>query len=131
MYNSKISEEPQINKVFIYSTFLFLGVAILLPWNSLIMALDYFIKKLPGHDVDFVVSILSNGPAFLSNALMIIFHKYFPPLKTIVICLMLTTVLTITLPLLPQYIASENARWILVFMNIILMTTINGIMQSC
>jgi len=104
MLKAKEPEEPINRSKIVYFTFLFLGVAILLPWNSLIMALDYFIIKLPGHNIDFVVSTLSNGPAFATNVLMIIFHKYFPAIKTIIITLFLMIMLNISLPLIPEFI---------------------------
>lgn len=74
---------PEDNYKLVYFTFLALGVAILLPWNSLLMALDFFVLKLPDHDIEFLVSILSNGPLFLANILMIILDKYIPATKTI------------------------------------------------
>jgi len=126
-----ILETPEDYRKITYFTFLLLGVGILLPWNSLIMALDFFTVKLPSHDVDFVVSILSNGPLFFTNIIMIVFHKSFPTIKTIVISLCIMIVLNIMLPVLPQVVNSESADWILVFVVIIVMSFVNGIMQSC
>ncbi|CAI2370852.1 unnamed protein product [Moneuplotes crassus] len=115
---------------FVYFTFLALGMAILLPWSSLVTALDYFIVKLPGHDVDFVVSILSNGPFFATNVLMIIFGKWFGVKRVVGICMMLMMVLTLALPLIPQVAGSEGA-WIWVVSIIITISAVNGVMQCC
>lgn len=116
---------------FSYLTFLALGVAILLPWNSLIMALDYFTVKLPNHDVDFLVSILSNGPLFIMNAILLIFHRFFPAPKTIAVCLVLMVFLNILLPIFPTYVTDEGLDWVLFFMVIMILSCVNGILQSC
>ncbi|CAI2369505.1 unnamed protein product [Moneuplotes crassus] len=119
------------NYKLVYFTFLFLGIAILLPWNSLIMALDYFHTRVPDRDINFVVSILSNVPLFFSNILMIVFSKYFPNIKTVTVTLFIIMVMTVALPVFSQYVASESLRWALIFLTIILISFINGVMQSC
>ena len=131
---SEITQEklpaPKDHYKFAYMTVMILGVAALLPWNSLIMALDFFSVKLPGHDINFVVSILSNGPVFITNVLMILFHKYIPEVKTSIVSLFLMMLLCVCLPLFPQIIKSESADWVVIFITIILLSIVNGMLGS-
>ena len=48
-----------------------LGVAILLPWNSFITAVDYFAKVFPGYHVDRVISVAYMSVNIVSIALNI------------------------------------------------------------
>jgi hypothetical protein len=125
---------PKDHYKFGYMTFMILGVATLLPWNSLIMALDFFAVKLPDHNVNFVVSILSNGPVFLTNVVMIILHRYYqsyiPPVKTSMISLFLMMLLCVCLPLLPQIVKEQSTEWVIVFIIIIVLSIVNGILGS-
>lgn len=122
-------DTPKDRYHFVYLTFLFLGMAILLPWNSLVTALDYFTNSYQDHDVEFVVSIVSNGPMFATSILMIILAPYFPNKKTIVVTMFLMMLLTLALPFFPEYIPSIETSWIFTLVTIILISCINGIMQ--
>ncbi|CAI2370028.1 unnamed protein product [Moneuplotes crassus] len=114
-----------------YSTFLLLGVTMVFPWNSLVTALDYFIVKLPCHDVDFLVSILSNGPLFVTSILTILFGYCFSDRKVILISMIAMTLLTVTLPLFPQLLNNPESSWICVSVTILILSAANGIMQLC
>lgn len=129
MKTSLASQEPKDKGKIVYLTFLCLGMGLLLPWNTLVTALDYFIIRLPGHDVDFVVSILANGPLFVTNLIMIIFSKYFPEKRTIGVTMILMMVLVLCLPFILEFITEVETAWIIFFITIIILASINGIQQ--
>ncbi|CAI2369597.1 unnamed protein product [Moneuplotes crassus] len=123
-------QAPPDRYKFVYFTFLFLGMGLLMPFNTLMTALDYFIVKLPGHDVDFIASILANGPLFVFNLIMIIFSKYFPEKRTIGVTMMLMMAITLFLPFIPM-VAGNNVEtaWVIFIVSVLLLSSVNGMLQ--
>ena len=70
----KFELNSTINKI----SFLLLGVGILLPWNAMLAAMDFFTNSFPDYEPSFSLLVAVSAPMFIVQAIVFFFLQNIP-----------------------------------------------------
>ncbi|CAI2369147.1 unnamed protein product [Moneuplotes crassus] len=123
--------EPSDRFLFNYFMFLLFGIVLILPFNALILSIGFFESNLPGRDIEFVVSTLTNVPIFIGQILMLFISGFLNLKATIIFSLFGMAGCCMAIPFLTEHITSINTLWIVILISIAIFCFFSGVLQSC
>ena len=112
----KFEIESKTNRV----TFLLLGVGMLLPWNAMLAAMDFFKEEFPSFEPSFSLLVAVSAPMFGVQAIAFFFLQYIPLHIKVTFMFMLSTAITFGLVLIPLCVADEaTAYWLVIVLSLL------------
>ena len=87
------------------------GVGMLLPWNAMLAAMDFFTIEFPSYKPSFSLLVAVTVPLFFVQLLTYFFLQYFPLQLKMTWTFGLNTVITVLLALLPLQISNQTTGY--------------------
>jgi equilibrative nucleoside transporter 1/2/3 len=113
----------------IWYIFVLFGIGILLPWNAVLTALDFFIISYPNYNPAFVFGLTLNAPNFAFNFVTIFFAKYISQTLRIVSSLVVIFACTWAMPIVAEY-TDGSTSWVLILIVIVVMGIASAFSQG-
>ena len=99
-----------------YVAFLFFGIGSLLPWNSVLTAIDFFQNRLTDYRPEFVFALVLNTPSFSFAFLNIFLSKSISLSVRLIVSFVGILLITIALPLVTELLPQPTAWPILILL---------------
>jgi len=87
------------------------GIGMLLPWNAMLAAMDFFTIEFPSYKPSFSLLVAVTVPLFFVQLLTYFFLQYLPLQLKMTWTFAINTVITVLLALLPLQISNQNAGY--------------------
>jgi hypothetical protein len=100
--------------------FFLFGIGSLLPWNSVLTAIDFFEEKLPDYRPSYVFGLVLNTPSFICAFFTIFLSRAVSMQIRIVLSFTLVFWITVSLPLITDLLPEKQAWPILVSLIVLL-----------
>lgn len=84
------------------------GVALLLPWNATLAAMDYFIDIFPNHNPSFTFLLAVSVPMLGMQIVSFFLQKFLSVEFKLITCLLLNCLVTACVAFIPAVISNEN-----------------------
>eukprot|EP00696_Hemimastix_kukwesjijk_P002571 gnl/Hemi2/13145_TR4494_c0_g1_i1.p1 gnl/Hemi2/13145_TR4494_c0_g1~~gnl/Hemi2/13145_TR4494_c0_g1_i1.p1 ORF type:complete len:430 (-),score=144.40 gnl/Hemi2/13145_TR4494_c0_g1_i1:114-1403(-) len=98
---AKLGEDAPTDRYYmVYVIFFFLGMTIMLPWNTIITAFDFFTIIFGKTDFEFYFSIIFNIPCFAFSMLLTFFGRRIPVWPRILGSMVIFLIVLVVLPFL-------------------------------
>lgn len=96
------------------------GVGMLLPWNAMLAAMDFFKEEFPSYEPSFSLLVAVSGPMFLVQALVFFFLGSIPRQIKVTAMFALSTLITFGLVLVPICVTDEaTAYWLVITLSLL------------
>lgn len=111
----KFNLNSKINTV----SFTMFGVGMLLPWNAMLAAMDFFKDEFPSYEPSFSLLVAVSAPMFLVQALVFFLLQNIPRQVKVTLMFAISTVITFGLVLVPICIEDEStAYWLVITLSL-------------
>jgi len=115
------------------------GVGFMLPWNTIMAAMDYFTAKFPDYKPSFSLLVAVSVPGFLTQLLVYFFLQYLPLQFKMTVTFLINSIVTVLLVLIPLVVKDQTtAYWITICLAVlfgfsysILQVTLYGVAGPC
>ncbi len=113
---SKFDINARINTV----SFTLFGVGMLLPWNAMLAAMDFYTEEFPSYEPSFSLLVAVSAPMFLVQALIFFFLQNLSLHFKVTLMFAISTLITFCLVLVPITVADEaTAYWLVITLSIV------------
>ena len=96
--------------------FLMFGLGMLLPWNAMLAAMDFFEVEFPDYKPQFSLLCAVSVPLFFVQVLVYFFLQYIPMQISLTGTFAVNTLITVLLVLLPLVVANQTLGYYLVLL---------------
>ena len=115
------------------------GVGMLLPWNAMLAAMDYFTDKFPDYKPSFSLLVAVSVPMLLVQLVVYFFLQYLPLQFKLTATFLVNSIVTVLLVLIPLAVKDQaTAYWITISLAVvfgcsyaILQATLYGVAGPC
>eukprot|EP00347_Sterkiella_histriomuscorum_P021950 403332207 len=130
--SAKAQTAYQIDSKLNQLSFFAFGVSLLLPWNAIIAAMDYFNAIYPNHQPSFTFLVAVSVPMLLMQIVCFLLRGQISLHISLTMALAVNTVLTLLTAIIPQVIDDEDTSYaIMMVMTFIFGSMIAFLQTSC
>ena len=122
----KFDLNDQVNRV----SFILFGVGMLLPWNAMLAAMDFFTEEFPSYKPSFSLLVAVSAPMFLVQAIVFFLLQNIALQVKVTLMFAISTLVTFGLVLIPLCITDEATAYWTVIMLSVLFGTAYAILQA-
>ena len=113
---TKFELNSRINQI----SFVLFGVGMLLPWNAMLAAMDFFTDEFPSYKPSFSLLVAVSAPMFGVQAIAFFFLQKMPLHFKVTFMFILSTLITFGLVLTPLCIKDEStAYWVVITLSLL------------
>jgi hypothetical protein len=92
-------------------SFLLIGIAILLPWNAILAAMDFFTESFPNYKPSFSLLAAISGPMLISQCASFFFLRYIPLHARMTFTFLVNTICTLIFVLAPLLLEDQATAY--------------------
>lgn len=112
----KFELNSKLNRV----SFILFGVGMLLPWNAMLAAMDFFKEEFPSYEPSFSLLVAVSAPMFGVQALVFFLLQSIPLHFKVTTMFIVSTLVTFGLVLVPLWVSDEStAYWLVIMLSLI------------
>ena len=127
--SSMAIKEPEDKYNIVSYIFILLGIGVLLPWNAVLTALDFFAMNYSDYDPYFVFGLTLNAPAFAFNFVGIFAPKYISLKIRMLVSIFTILSLQVVMPFVAEYM-NQKTGWIITMLIIVVMGIASSFFQG-
>ena len=110
----------ELNSRFNRISFVLFGVGMLLPWNAMLAAMDFFTDAFPSYEPSFSLLVAVSAPMFGVQALVFFLLQSIPLHFKVTIMFIVSTLVTFGLVLVPIWVSDEStAYWLVIMLSLL------------
>jgi len=105
-----------------------LGIGMLLPWNAMLAAMDFFSEEFPNYNPSFSLLVAVSGPMFGVQAIVFFVLQYIPLHIKVTGMFLLSTIITFCLVIMPLSIQDESTAYSIVIFLAVLFGSVYAVL---